>query len=130
MIYMKKESPNDGEEYNIYQTLLQNNVIPEEFQQENKSLKFRIQDSEQEKVNKIIEENYPNYQITQSKVIKLSIVGYGIIQDNAVLKAIIECLKNYKINILDIKLTQAKIEIIVKELEDEIVEELHQKLIK
>ncbi len=31
---------------------------------------------------------------------------------------------------LDIKSTQAKIEIIVKELKDEIVEELHQKLIK
>ena len=78
----------------------------------------------------MLEKNYPDYQITQTKVIKLSIVGYGIIQDNTVLNSVVENLKKHKIEILDIKLTQAKIEILVKDLEDVIIEELHQKLIK
>ena len=133
-IYMKQEKAKKVESsYQLYQTLLQNNIIAEDFQYENNEtvcFKFRIQEEDRAKVLELLEKNYPDYQITQTKVIKLSIVGYGIIQDNTVLNSVVENLKKHKIEILDIKLTQAKIEILVKDLEDVIIEELHQKLIK
>lgn len=130
-IEMEKEEPiQEMEFYDIYETLLQNNIIVESFQKEERNLQIRIKEAEQNKVEELLEKKYVTYQIRQKDLMKLSIVGYGITQDSEVLNQVIETLKNYKIGILEINLTQAKIEIIVEEIEDATVAELHQRLIK
>lgn len=130
-IKMEKEKPIQEEElYDIYQNLLQNNIIVEAFQKEDNYLQFRIIKTEQNKVQELLDNKYPTYQIKQKDLVKLSIVGYGIIQDNQVLNQVIETLKKYKVEIMDINLTQAKIEILVRQIENHIIEKLHQKLIK
>lgn len=126
---VKKELIQQIEFYDIYQNLLQNNIIAEFFQKEEYQLKFRIQKVEQNKVQELLESKYPAYQITQKDIVKLTIVGFGIIQDNTVLTTVIEILKKYEIDIININLTQAKIEILVKEIDNPIIGELHQKLI-
>lgn len=126
----KEESISKEEFYDIYENLLQNNIIVESFQKEESHLQFRILKTEQNKVQELLENKYPTYQIKQKDLVKLTIVGYGIIQDNQVLNQAIEVLKKHKTEIMDINLTQAKIEILVKEIENNIIEELHQKLIK
>lgn len=50
-------------------------------------------------------------------------------QDNQVLKKVITWLKEDKMEIMDIQLTQSKIEILVKKIENERLIKLHEELI-
>lgn len=130
-VEMKKEKDiKENECYHIYQDLLQNNIIVEAFQKEERKIYFRIKKEEQNKVQELLENNYKTYEIRQEDLVKLSIVGYGITQDNQVLNEIVKVLKKHQVEVLKINLTQAKIEILVKEIENFIVAELHKKLIK
>ena len=81
------------------------------------------------KVFKISETTLTRW-INKEKEGKLGEVGYGIIQDNKVLSKIINIFEKYKIGMLELNLTQAKIEIITREIENRIIEELHKELIK
>lgn len=121
---------NSKETYEVYQSLLQNNIIVEAFQKEEEYLQFRIKKSERNKVIGLLDNQYPNCQVRQNELEKLSIVGYGIIQDNQVLEQVIKILERHFLEILEINLTQSKIEILVKRIDNSIIEELHQKLIK
>ncbi len=131
IVEMKKGQPIKQEEiYDVYENLLQNNIILEAFQKDETQLQFRMNKVQQNKVQELLEKRYSIYDIKQKDVVKLSIIGYGIIQDNQVLNQVMEILKKYQVEILDINLTQAKIEILVKEIENEVIEKLHRKLIK
>ena len=115
----------------FYQDLLQHNIIIENFKNEaNSYIQFRIEKTEQNKVLELIERKYGDFELIQESIVKLSIVGYGIIQDNKVLNKIINIFEKHKIGILDINLTQAKIEIITRKIDNVILEELHKELIK
>ena len=123
---MKKE-----EIYNIYQKLLEYNLIVEEFKKErNSKIEFIIEKSEQNKVQELLEKEYLDYDIKQTNIAKISVIGYGIIQDNKILEKIIATLKQGKVELLSIKLAQSKIEVLARNIENSILEELHQKLIK
>ena len=126
----QKEKIKEEEFYDIYQNLLQNNIIVEAFQKQENRLQFRIKKEEQNKVQELIDNKYDIYQVKQKELVKLSIVGYGITQDNQVLNQTMDILKKYQIEIMDINLTQAKIEILVKEIENHIIAQLHEKLIR
>ena len=129
-IFMQKNEPITNKEvFSIYSDLLSSNIILESFSRENSYLQFRIKKSEQNKVQEILEKRYPEFNIVQNNYIKLTIVGYGITQDNIILSKIIEFLKNKNIYIFDINLNQSKIEIILDELENSYLEELHKMLI-
>ena len=129
-IFMQKNEPITNKEvFSIYSDLLSSNIILESFSRENSYLQFRIKKSEQNKVQEILEKRYPEFNIVQNNYIKLTIVGYGITQDNIILSKIIEFLKNKNIYIFDINLNQSKIEIILDELENNYLEELHKMLI-
>ncbi len=129
IIQMQKIEPIQEQEfYDIYQRLLNNNIIVESFQKINNQLQFIIKKAQQNKVQELLETKWANYQMKQKDFVKLSIVGYGIIQDNHVLNQVIEIFQKDQIEIMDISLTQAKIEILVKEIENDKIEILHQKL--
>lgn len=119
-----------NEFYDVYQSLLENNIIVEAFKQEDSFIQFRIKKTEQNKVQELLENKYGNCQFRQKNLSKLSIVGYGIIQDNQVLKQVITILKRYHLKITEINLTQAKIEVLVEGIEKDVMQELHHKLIK
>ena len=119
-----------NEFYPIYQSLLQNNIIVEDFKKIEKGIQFRIKKSEESKVIELLDSKNPSYKIKKESIVKLSIIGYGVIQDTQVLNLVIETLKEHQIGIMDINLTQAKIEVIVEKMKDSIVNELHQQLIK
>lgn len=116
--------------YNIYQNLLQNNIMVETFKKGEKVSQFRIKKSEMNKVIELLDSQYPNSPVRQKELIKLSIVGYGITQDSQVLNQTIEILKKHQIEISEVNLTLAKIEMLVKEIDDDVIRELHEKLIK
>ena len=117
----------------IYQKLLNENIIPEYFKnigKEKLNLELRVPKAECEKVLDLLEKEYPEYDVKQSEFIKLTIVGYAITQDNKVLNKIINVLQKYRIEVLDINLNQSKIEILLVDIENSILEELHNELIK
>lgn len=114
----------------VYQNLLENNIIAESLKNNENEIQFVINKAEETKVLELLERIYPECLVSQENIIKLSIIGYGVIQDNTILNKVINVLKNNKIIIENINLTQAKIEIIVKNLEQFVLEELHKKLIK
>ena len=114
----------------IYQDLLKNNIIVESFENKDEQIRFRVEKAEINKVLELLERNYPNGVIIQRNIIKLSIVGYGITQDNTILNKVIENLKTHNIEIKDINLTQSKIEVIVTEIDNNVLKELHKELIK
>ena len=132
LIKMKANKPKtEIEILNFYKDLLQHNIIIENFKNEaNLYIQFRIEKTEQNKVLELIETKYGDFELIQESIVKLSIVGYGIIQDNKVLNKIINIFEKHKIGILDINLTQAKIEIITRKIDNVILEELHKVLIK
>lgn len=118
-------------EYDIYQELLQNNISIEFFQKQGKELLFRIKKEQQNKVQEILDNREDiDFKIKQKDAIKLSIIGYGITQDNLVLNEVMKIISEHKIEISTIHVTQSKIEMIVNRLENSVVEEIHQKIIK
>ncbi len=125
----KNENIKKDEEYKLYQDLLNKNIIVEWFEKEENILKFRIKKAELNKVQELLDSKYPEYNISQKQLVKLTIIGYGIIQDNKVLDQTIELLKAHNVEIENISLTQSKIEIVLNDIEDELVDMLHKKLI-
>ena len=115
----------------VYKTLLKNNIITENFKSnsDNNLAQFRVQKSEQKKVRELLENEYPEYKMFQSDIAKLSIIGYGITQDNKILTDVINILEARGIKLFSVNLTQSKIEILTDKIEDSVVEELHKKLI-
>lgn len=126
----KQEKIEQKELFDIYENLLKNNIIVEKFMQiEDIKVEFRIKKNEQNKVHELLDKKYPNYSIIQHNVTKLTIVGYGITQDNKVLTEVIKILNENKVELMDINLTQSKIEIILENIDNNLIEEMHKKLI-
>lgn len=115
--------------YDIYKMLLKNNIMVEALKKDEDVLQFRIKKAERNKVLELLDNQYSDCKVKQTELQKLSIVGFGIIQDNQVLKQAVEILEKYQVEILEINLTQAKIEIVVKAIDNSILEELHENLI-
>lgn len=117
-----------GNNQNIYNELLKNNIIIENYKVDDET-QIRIQESEKDKVIKILENSFSNYEISKEKITKLTVVGYCITQDNSILNKIIKILEEKQIKILEINLMQSKIEIIVEKIYNDVIEELHKNLI-
>ena len=124
----KEDKVDNNTIYAVYSKLLEANIIVENFRA-NGSLKFRIKESDLNKVRDILEKNFDNYKITQEKIAKITIVGYGITKDNVILKKVMDILEDNSITLYDINLTQAKIEILTNEIGNDVMEELHRTLI-
>ena len=130
LLQVNLEFKDKVEEIMVYQELLNANVIVESFNANENFIKFIIKKVEETKVLELIERKFPECKLERKELVKLAIVGYGIIQDNTILNKIIKVLKKNKIEIENINLTQSKIEIIAKELEENVLKVLHKELIK
>lgn len=111
----------------IYKDLLANNIIVNNYKNiKDNKVSFIALSSDINRIQKIFEEK--NLEIIIEEISKLSVIGYGVIQDSITLETILETLNN-RAEVLDINLGQSRIEIVAKNIDDSIVNELHQKLI-
>ena len=94
------------------------------------TIKFRIRKDAINKVQELLDSKYSNYNISQVQLIKLSIIGYGITQDKNVLNQTLSMLKEHNVKILNLSLNQSKIEIVSDNIENELIDLLHKKLIR
>ena len=115
------------ETYKIYELLINNNIITEKFEK-NQNIEFYISKKDRNKLENILNEN--DYKYKDDKKTKISIIGYGVNEDNETLSIVINILKKNKIDIINISLSQSKIEIIINEIDDEIINLIHDILIK
>lgn len=113
--------------YNIYEELLNNNIITEKFNSEG-NIELYIQAKDKEKIEQLL--NSLGIIFSSFNLIKLSIIGYGVNEDNETLSVVIDILKDNNIDIKNIFLSQSKIEILTDKLEDEVVNKLHNILIE
>ena len=132
-IFMKKKTSVTDEEFlKVYKVLLDNNIITESYRKSisKNTIQFIVKKAEQNKVQELLEKKFKDFYVSQKNFVKLTIVGYGITQDNEILNKVISILKKKSIKVEDINLNQMKIEIILKSITNEVVNEIHKSLIK
>ena len=132
-IKIEGENRTDNIAKEIYQALLRENIIVEAFKQndnEKISIEFRIQKTEQNRLFELLESKYPKYSFKKTDITKLSIIGYGITQDNKILNKIMNIFNQNELSFNEVNLTQAKIEIITQKMSDNVVKEMHKQLIE
>lgn len=120
------------ESVKIYQKLLQENIMIEAFSNQSKenriALTFRIKNTEKNKVLELLENYDSEKEVKLTMITKLSVIGYGITQDNTILSKIMTLVEG--LNIMEINTTQAKIELITEEeITNQMVEKIHNELI-
>ena len=90
---------------------------------------FLIKSSIYNKFQKALESNLNMFDSSFQNVSRIAIIGYGITNDNVVLKRIMEIIKRFSIDIFSIDITNAKIIITFKEkVENDLLELLHNEL--
>ena len=128
-VELKKDKIKKEEAYQVYNTLLKNNIIIDEFKCNGK-ITFNIENSNINKVEKIINEQFKNYKTFIEEVTKIAIIGYGITGDNKILLEVMKILSESELEILFIDLTKSKIEVTVKKANDSVISKLHKLLIE
>ena len=119
---------------NIYNTLINegikiNNLINNSIY--NLDIKFTIKTEFFNKFNELLDEKLDMLDCTYFNVSKISIIGYGIMKDDEILKKTMKTIEENKVPILRVDLSDSKVAIMFKgKVADSLVEELHKKLIK
>jgi len=131
VVNIEVQMPNVVDKIEVYKNLIQNNIFVNNYKSINcnnsSKVQFCANKADVDKIQKMIENR--GYKIVITEISKLSIIGYGVIQDKQTLENVLKILDN-KAEILDINLTQSKIEIVAKNIDDSILNELHKKLIE
>ena len=115
----------------IYNLFVKNEIMPIEFINNTNEIKALFKSSELNKINFIVKEKLNNFDVLIHNISRISIIGYGIANDNKILKQTIEILNTEKLDIQKIDINNGKIRITFKTtVPNTILEMLHTKLIK
>lgn len=91
---------------------------------------FTIKASQVEKLKNVIKNKLKGIEYDISNISRISVVGYGISNDEKIITKIFEILKNDQIEILSMQIDECKISVMAnKKIEYSILEELHSELI-
>ena len=131
VISIEVKLPNIVDKIEVFKDLIKKIILVNNYKNINEDnsskVRFCADKADVNRIQRLLEDR--GYEVKIEEISKLSVIGYGVIQDNQTLEKVLEIL-NDKAEILDINLTQSKIEIIAKNIDDNIVNELHKKLIE
>ena len=117
----------------IYRKLLDNNIFINNIINKsttNLEIQFTIKSAEFNKFENVITNEYPKLDCSYKNVSKISIIGYGIMNDSEIIMKTMKILDTNALEILNIQTNDSKIRIIFKDkLGDNILEQLHNTLI-
>lgn len=134
LINLKYENNSISLLNNLYTSLIFNGIIPIKFSNysnHNLDVKFLIKSNNLNKFQNLLETDLKSFSSYFTNISKIAIVGYGIMNNDEVLKQIIKLLKLNNLELLDIEITESKITLIFKEMiNNSFLEQLHQELIK
>lgn len=115
----------------IYDLFVKNEIMPIEFINNTNEIKALFKLSQLNKINFIIKEELNNFDVLMHNISRISIIGYGIANDNNILKQIIAILDKERLDIKKIDINNGKIRITFKTtVPNMILETLHSELIK
>ena len=111
---------------NIYNLLINNEIIPVEFINNGIELSILVKANDYTKLEFILSD----YELSTKKITRISIVGYGIANDSTILKDVMSCLESVGDCIQKIDINNGKIRITFDiVISNEVLELLHSKLI-
>lgn len=117
----------------LYNSLLSNNVVPIKFNNYgsyNLDVRFLIKSESLPKFQKLLNTDLKEFNSNFSNISKISVIGYGITNNNNILNKIMNILELNNLEFLDIEITDLKIAIIFKEkINNTILEQFHKQLI-
>lgn len=115
--------------YNIF---VENDILPIEFMSYDNNKIIALFDVKySNKITDIIPNNFKDIEILIYNISKISIIGYGILNNTQALKQIITILKNNKCEIQKIDISNLKISVTLKKVvPNSILENLHSSLIE
>lgn len=91
---------------------------------------FTIKTAQIEKLERVLQDNFKELEYNIENISRISIVGYGILNDETITKKILEILEKNEIEILSIQIDECKISVMAnKKIECNILEELHSEFI-
>lgn len=115
----------------IYDLFVKNEIMPIEFINNTNEIKALFKSSQLNKINFIIKEELNNFDVLMHNISRISIIGYGIANDNNILKQIIEILDKERLDIQKVDINNGKIRITFKTtVPNTILEKLHSEFIK
>ncbi len=117
----------------IYRKLLDNNIFINNIinkSTSNLEIQFTIKSAEFNKFENVITSQYPKLDCSYKNISKISIIGYGIMNDATIITKTMQILDTNALEVLNIQTNESKIRIIFKDkLGDNILEQLHNELI-
>ena len=129
LITLEHEKYNINIVNEIYFILLSNGIIPISMinnSYNELSLGFIIKSSDLIKCKKLLESLSHEYILSYIEISKISFVGYGIINNDDIMKKVIKIVNNNSIEVLSIQLEECKLSITTKErVSDALIKELH-----
>ena len=134
LITLKYDSYNPDMLNKLYFTLMENEIIATNVinnSSSNFNISFTIKASDLGKFQELLIDKLSKYNSTFTNISRISLVGYGIINNTKAIKKTLEILKINAIDIFSIQLEECKLSIMTKEkVNSKILEQLHNELIK
>lgn len=132
IILQANDSQKDNLLYTVYEILIKNNIFPIQYiDKDMNKIEFIINNSMLNIFNKLIEKEFKNYIISSSNISRISIIGYGLTNDNIRFQKILDTLKSLKLNIKNIDISNTKLGITFdKKIDDSVLNILHEILFK
>lgn len=134
LITLKYENYNADMLNDLFITLLNNDIIPTNLINNSINsfnISFTIKASNLSKFQSLLENELSKYSSSFINISRISLVGYGIVNNKEIIKKALEILNLNSIEIFSIQLEECKLSIMTKEkISNKLLEQLHHELIK
>ena len=116
----------------VYELLIDKGIIPIQYVNNSISafdIDFIIKTTVLNKLQNILENELNMFTMSFKNISRIAIIGYGITNDEIVLKRVLDIIKNFNIDVYNIDITNAKIIFTFKEkIQNNLLELLHNEL--
>lgn len=133
LITLKYESYNVDMLNKLQLTLLNNNIIPQTIinnSTSNFDVSFTIKASDLKKIQELLENKLASFSSSFTNISRISLVGYGIMNNKSIIQKTLEILNTNSIDIYSFKLEECRLSIMTKEkVSTQLLEQLHHELI-
>ena len=133
LITLKYESYNVDMLNKLQLTLLNNDIIPQTIinnSTSNFDVSFTIKASDLKKIQELLENKLASFSSSFTNISRISLVGYGIMNNKSIIQKTLEILNTNSIEIYSFKLEECRLSIMTKEkVSTQLLEQLHHELI-
>ena len=134
LITLKYESYNADMLNKLYFSLLKNEIIPTNIINNSTNsfnVSFTINTSDLGKFQELLESDLAMFSSAFTNISRISIVGYGIINNKEIIEKALEIMNINSVDIFSLQLEECKLSIMTKEkINNKILEQLHHELIQ